>query len=263
MNTRISPYRILIFSMMLILIAACQPKTEGPDTPEGGATSESSTAGSSTDPGSPMVISKNLNLDPALAQDADSLKVSSYLYEGLVRLDSSGAAQPALAESWVISDDLLDYIFTLRPGIAFSDGAVITPDIIADNFNRWFDPLSPLRGTGDYKTWENIFLGFHGEKDDDDRAKSTVDGIQKVDVNTVLIHLNRPIPDFLTYIANPAFAILQPAALDDPAYGSRTSTIISSGPYVVANWTDSSLVLSPNSQYWGTVPQGNVEFKLQ
>jgi ABC-type transport system substrate-binding protein len=61
--------------------------------------------------------------------------------------------------NWIIS-------FTLRPNAVFSDGTQITPDIVAENFNRWFDPKSPLRGSGDYATWGRIFLGFLGEKGD-------------------------------------------------------------------------------------------------
>jgi ABC-type transport system substrate-binding protein len=180
--------------------------------------------------------------------------VSQYLYEGLTRLGADGEAHPAIAESWVISDDQLDYIFTLRSNAMFSDGTQITPDIVAENFNRWFDPQSPLRGNGDYATWGRIFLGFHGEKGPDNRAKSSVDGIQKVDVNTVLIHLNRPVPDLLKYLADPAFAILNPTALASGSYGGQGSSIISSGSYVISSWTDAGLTLGPNLNYWGDKP---------
>lgn len=254
------------FVLMLVLmfaISACQPAS----TPTEEAPAPIVTEPPSTEPAvvadpqnAPMQISADIYLDPALAQDEDSLMVAQYLYEGLVRLDENGTPQPALAESWVISDDQLDYIFTLRSTALFSDGTQITPDIVADNFNRWFDPQSPLRGTGEYAAWERIFLGFHGEKGPDDRAKSSVDGIQKVDVNTVLIHLNRPVPELLVYLADPAFAILSPAALADANYGKRDSAMISSGPYIISSWTDTGLVLGPNPVYWGGVPTKELNF---
>jgi len=104
-------------------------------------------------------------------------------------------------------------------------------------------------------------LGFHGEKGEDKRPKSTVDGIQKVDFNTILIHLNRLEPNLLTYLADPAFAILKTDALAaDSAYGGRNSAIISSGPYIVSSWTDEGLTLSPNPKYWGTAPQDDLKF---
>jgi ABC-type transport system substrate-binding protein len=258
-----TPSRIPTFLLIcLFFLTACQPKIVATNTPNSQPTTQAqpaSTALVSTE--KPNAISANITLDPALTQDADSLKVSRYLYDGLVGLDSSGKPRPALAESWVVSDDQLDYIFTLRANAAFGDGTPITPDIVADNFNRWFDPQNPLHGNGNYATWQNIFQGFHGEKGTDKRPKSQVDGIQKVDFNTVLIHLNRLEPKMLNYLADPAFAILKTDALaTDSKYGGRSSKIISSGPYVISSWTDTGLTLSPNPKYWGTAPQGDLKF---
>ncbi len=261
-NKIFSFHSFVLLLTSLLLLTACQPATET-GTEEAQPT-EAAVATEEMPPvqveALPTQISADIILDPALAQDADSLLVSQYLYEGLVSLGTDGEPRAALAESWVVSDDQLDYIFTLRPGAVFSDGTPITPDIVAENFNRWFDPQSPLRGSGDYATWGRIFLGFHGEKGPDDRAKSSVDGIQKVDVNTVLIHLNRPVPDLLKYLADPAFAILNPAALASGNYGGQDSTIISSGRYVVSSWTDAGLVLDPNPAYWGDKPAAPVNF---
>ncbi len=209
-------------------------------------------------------ISANLMLDPALATDADSLKVSGYLYQGLVSLDASGQPQPALAASWVVSDDTLDYIFTIRTDAAFNDGAAITPDVIVDNFNRWFDPQSPLRGTGDYANWKKAFLGFLGDKDAEGRPLSPVDGIQKVDVSTIIIHLNRPEPNLLTLLADPAFGILKTEQIAAGGYSSVSSDLVTSGPYQVAELTATNLTLSPNPQYKGSAAAaGNIKFTLK
>lgn len=265
MKPKILKNRSFIFiSAFLMLLASCQPAATATEPPL--PTEEAVTVTLTPEQAeetSTMQISADIKLDPALAQDPDSLLVSQYVYEGLVRLSESGEPQPGLAESWVISDDQLDYIFTIRSNAIFSDGTQITPDIVVDNFNRWFDPQSPLHGNGNFTTWGRIFLGFHGEKGPDDRAKSTVDGIQKVDVNTVLIHLNRPVPELLNYLADPAFAILNPAELASGEYGGSESTIVSSGPYVVSSWTDAGLILSPNPNYWGKKPVGDLNFTWQ
>lgn len=259
-NRTFSRY-LFVLVLTSLFIAACQPKpataTEEAQPTEAPVVATQPPAQTEA---LPTQISADINLDPALAQDADSLMISQYLYQGLVRLGADGKPHPALAESWVISDDQLDYIFTLRSTAAFSDGTPITPDIVADNFNRWFDPQSPLRGNGDYAAWGRIFLGFHGEKGADDRPKSSVDGIQKVDVNTVLIHLNRPVPELLTYLADPAFSILSPSALASGTYGGRDSAFLSSGPYVVSSWTDEGLVLGPNPKYWEGQPANELKF---
>jgi peptide/nickel transport system substrate-binding protein len=208
-------------------------------------------------------ISASILLDPALAGDPDSAMISQYLYEGLVRLNASGQPEPALAASWVISDDGLSYIFTLRPNVRFSDGSAITTDMIETNFNRWFDRTHPLRGSGSYKAWERVFLGFRGDKTSDERTKSLIDGIQKVDQFSVLIHLSRPAPELLTYLADPAFAILKTDALAGGKYGLRETPVISSGPYLVESWTNKELKLSPNPNYWGKVPTESLTYNLR
>ena len=248
---------IFLTLTLLLFIVGCQPRQDASDsTPEPDSTSQ---ADSTPEPGKPITINADILLDPAVTDNADSLLVSGYIYEGFVRLDESGNVQPGIASSWIISDDQLDYIFELRPTAAFSDGTPITTDIIVDNFNRWFDPQSPLHGNGNYPTWLQIFLAFNGERDADDRAKSLVDGIQKVDQNTVLIHLNRPAPEMLEYLAHPAFAILHPDSLSASGYGTKDSAIISSGAYVVSSWTDAGLTLSPNPKYWNPAT-GDVNF---
>ncbi len=269
MTKKLNRSRTLAFwAVCLLLLTGCQPAAE-PTTVAAVATEPPQPASQPAVPEatalptekSPTAINSNIHLDPALTEDADSIMVSSYVYEGLVRLDANGAPQPALAESWVVSDDQLDYIFTLRGNAAFSDGTVVTPDVVVENFNRWFDPQHPLHGNGNYATWQKLFLGFLGEKGADKRPVSTVDGIQKVDFNSILIHLNRLEPNLLTYLANPAFVILKPETLSaDGSYGGRNSTIISSGPYVVSSWDDSGLALSPNPKYWGEKPQDELKF---
>lgn len=253
-------YKLLTALIILLMfITGCAPKGDdaSDSTPQPDSTSSANTT---PEVGQPMSINKDITLDPAQTADSDSLRVSQYIYEGLVRLDENGEIQPAIAESWIISDDQLDYIFEIRPNAKFSDGSPITTDVIVDNFNRWFDPQSPLHGDGNYPTWLKIFLAFNGERDAENRAKSLVDGIQKVDENTVLIHLSRPVPNMLEYVANPAFAILHPNSLSANEYGTKDSNIISSGAYIVSSWTDEGLTLSPNPEYWNLGNEEEITF---
>jgi ABC-type transport system substrate-binding protein len=264
MNHLFTSSRLLVFlTALALLLAACQPQTPAATQQPTDAPPQPAATATSVTPDDPNAIDRDILLDPALARDADSTRVNQYLYEGLVSLDASGNVQPAIAESWVISDDMLAYTFTLRPDAVFSDGSPITPDDIVANVTRWLDPESPLRGDGDYAAWKEIFEGFLGEKDADGRPLSPVDGVQKVELNTVILHLNRPVPELLTYLANPAFAILNPEVLEQGSYGTMTSKIISSGPYVVSSWTSDSLTLSPNPAYWGMVAQVEMEFTFR
>lgn len=209
-----------------------------------------------------QTITRTLKLDPAITQDADSLLISGYIYEGLVSLNSKGEPQPALATRWEISDDGLDYIFYLRPDVKFHDGSLFNADVVLANFNRWFDPKDPLRGKGNYAAWLEAFKGYRGELADNGTPKSNFDGIEKVDNLTVLIHLSRQEPNLIKILAQPAFGIIQTGSLavQGDGYGTPQGSAIGTGPYQVGAWTDNGLLLFPYAGYWGTAPSDGLEF---
>lgn len=130
--------------------------------------------------------------------------------EGLVSIQDNEYV-PALATSWTVSEDGLDYIFQLKTGAVFADGTPVNADAVVANFNRWFDPEDPAHGSDPYTAWVAAFGGFKGETDDSGKPKSSFDGAEKVDNFTVLIHLNRPFNDLLAVLAQPDFAIVSPA----------------------------------------------------
>jgi peptide/nickel transport system substrate-binding protein len=187
-------------------------------------------------------------LDPAVVSldDEDSLLVSRFVYEGLVGLDMDGNLVPALAISWVVSGDELDYVFTLRADVLFHDGTQLNADLIKDNFDRWFDTENSLHGDSSYEGWDTYMLGFKGDTIDDGSPLPVFDTVEKVDDLTILIHLNRPVPEFLENLAHPAFSILNPAALaaDGDDYGTASGSSIGTGPYsvfILMHWLNAIL----------------------
>lgn len=87
-------------------------------------------------------------LDPALAYDSASMQVVANLYNTLVSADFANPANitPALATAWNVSADGLTYTFTIRRGVAFHNGALLTPADVAYSVQRGLlqsDPGSP------------------------------------------------------------------------------------------------------------------------
>jgi peptide/nickel transport system substrate-binding protein len=236
-------------------LAGCGPRNVPPTGAPSPVASPTALQGGGA-PAIPQTVSRSIQLDPATVEDADSLAVSSLVYDGLVRADANGNPQPALAISWMPSDDQLDYVMDLRQGVTFSSGALFNADAVLINFNRWFDPADPLHGNKAYPGWSEFFLGFKGEVDVQGVAVSPFDGIEKVDDYTVLIHLNRPDPELLSNLAQACFAILDPAVLasQGEAVGTTAASVSGTGAYVLSTWSDSGLVLTPNANYWGGVP---------
>lgn len=55
-------------------------------------------------------------------------ELASLIYDGLLRYDENGLLVPALAESWVVSDDQLTVRFELRDDISWHDGRPFTAE---------------------------------------------------------------------------------------------------------------------------------------
>ncbi|MEL7235903.1 MAG: ABC transporter substrate-binding protein, partial [Chloroflexota bacterium] len=74
-------------------------------------------------------ISDISSLDPAIGYDTLSWPTVSLTYRGLVTYDDNlEDIVPALAESFDNSEDGLEYTFTLREGVMFSNGREMTAE---------------------------------------------------------------------------------------------------------------------------------------
>ncbi len=72
-----------------------------------------------------MLGTNVMSLDTNLATDGDSFEVIADCIVGLRQMDADGAAVPALAESFDVSDDGLTYTFHLRD-TKWSNGTPVT-----------------------------------------------------------------------------------------------------------------------------------------
>lgn len=69
------------------------------------------------------------HINPLLAQANDvDRDLASLIYTGLMKYNENGELEPALAESYSISDDGLTYTFKLRSNLKWHDGQPITVD---------------------------------------------------------------------------------------------------------------------------------------
>ncbi len=240
-------FAALVGTMLMLILAACGGQPAAKTQP---ANSQNNAA-APTPKAEIKEAPAKVILDPALTTDASSKEAISHVFEGLVRIEKD---QPAtvLAVDITPSADNLDYVVTLRPGVAFHDGTKLNADAVVTNFNRWFDPENPLHGNGDYSAWVAKFGGFKGEVDSTGKPKSEFDGIEKQNDTTVILHLNKPDPDLLTKLSDPAFVIISPAALQAAGFGTLKGQDGGTGPYKIGKWDSSGLTLEPFSSYWNS-----------
>jgi peptide/nickel transport system substrate-binding protein len=79
-------------------------------------------------------------LNPVLALDAPSREVISAMQADLVHINrSTQLTEPALAKSWDVSSDGLEYTLRLRQGLRFSDGQPMDADDVLFTFRVYLD----------------------------------------------------------------------------------------------------------------------------
>lgn len=97
-------------------------------------------AGALAQPRTDAVVALTLeppHLDPTAGAAAAIDEITYHnVFEGLTRIDETGAVVPGLAESWTVSDDGLVYSFTLRDGVLFHDGTSFDSADVEFSFER-------------------------------------------------------------------------------------------------------------------------------
>ncbi len=187
----------------------------------------------------------SVGLDPAKEDDGESLKVAKNLFDGLVQFKpGTTEVEPALAESFTVSPDGLEYTFRLRPGVRFHDGTDCNADAVLFSLLRQHDPEHPFHGTGgSWKYWNAMGMS------------DLIASIAKTDDLTVVIKLVRPEAPFLANLAMSFCSVVSPTAVK--ALGERfAQQPVGTGAFVFESWEqEQKIVLVANPDYWGGAPK--------
>ncbi len=151
----------------------------------------------------------NPNLKPL---DPPSELLIGAVAQGLVRFDAAGQVEPALAQSWIVSDDGLRYTFRIGRA-TWSNGSPVTADQVVRRLRAAIggssrNPLKPLL--------------------------LSVDQIEAMTGNVLEISLKSPRPNFLQLLAQPELAIVR--------------NNLGTGPFRATPQGDGSVLLSPPDQ---------------
>lgn len=196
-----------------------------------------------------IVSGEPSTLDPNLAGDVGSARVSAQLFESLTALDPGLNVRPALAESWQVLDGGRRVVFAMRPGLTFSDGTPLTADDVVRSWRRIVDPAapSPLASLMADVTGATAFL----------RRASTdprTIGVRAVD-GTVEVQLDRPVgADLPAIVAGPTFAVVPTGVGRDSGALQAGPGFVGSGGYRLTAATADELTLSANDRYWAGRP---------
>ncbi|MBI1776253.1 MAG: ABC transporter substrate-binding protein [Proteobacteria bacterium] len=77
------------------------------------------------------------NLDPIWTTSLIAFNYGNMVLDTLFSLDTNLNAHPQMIETHTVSQDQLTWTFTLRPGLKFSDGKVVTSADVVASLKRW------------------------------------------------------------------------------------------------------------------------------
>ncbi|MDJ1006992.1 MAG: ABC transporter substrate-binding protein [Paracoccaceae bacterium] len=87
-----------------------------------------------------------LTLDPHSQNEGQTHTIRHQMYEPLIIRDVTGAFEPALATDWAPSpDDRNVWVFNLRQGVKFHDGADFTAEDVVFSYERAKTPTSDMK----------------------------------------------------------------------------------------------------------------------
>lgn len=150
-------------------------------------------------------------LDPTFTTAYISRNFGYMVYDTLYAQDASGKPQPQMVEKHTVSKDGLQWTFTLRPGLKFSDGSAVTGADVVASLQRW------------------------GGRDSLGRAMGAAGAEWKaVDARTVALSLKEPFGMVLDALAKPSGfpPVILPERLAKMPTTQPLTEVLGSGPFI-------------------------------
>lgn len=151
--------------------------------------------------------------------------VSRQIFDTLILKNKAGEFVPCLATEWSWENDNKSCVFTLREGVKFHNGEIMTAEDVAFSFNTI------------------INAGFA------DTATSAMDKMEVVDDNHVVLHFDFEYGPALEVISSDYMVVFPKAYYEATTDFGRNP--VGTGAYKFVEWaTGDKIKLTANEEYW-------------
>lgn len=206
-----------------------------------------------------MSKEKVQNLFPPSSLDIYSSRITSQIFEGLVKIDPlSMDVVPSLAESMSVSEDGKVYTFKIRDNVFFTDD-----ECFEDGKGRALNVMD-FKHSLEFACSKHLLNEFswllvgkiQGAKEYFDGKAASVSGIEVVNENSLQISLIEPQATFLKVLTHSGLIVFPSEAL--AYYGKDIyKNPVGTGPFKLDIWSDSIVRLVRNDNYWRFDELGN------
>ena len=197
-----------------------------------------------------MLSTNVMSLDTNLATDGESFEVIADCIDGLMQMDADGAAVPAIAESYDLSEDGKTYTFHLRDA-QWQDGTPVTANDFVFAWRRI------CQEAGEYAYLFDSSVGCVKGADAIiyEGADPTTLGVSAPDDKTFVVELEVPVSFFPSLMYFPTFYPINEEfynSLEAGTYGTSPETFLANGAFVLDSYTPgtANLTVKKNETYW-------------
>lgn len=197
-------------------------------------------------------------LDPRESRNLENTTILHLLYEGLMRSDSRGKAEPAIAQKVEISEDQKIYTFTLK-NTFWSNGDPLTATDFVETWKTILDPNFPAPNA--YQLF--VIKGAKAAKEG--KIDLNQIGLRAKSPHTLVVELEVPTPYFQDLTSTHFyFPVHESLRTKQPKNNSSDAKLISNGPFSLESWAhDNEIVFGKNPKYWDAAEVTLEKVKVQ
>jgi len=186
------------------------------------------------------IVTEVEDFDPAFISFDAQVEVSANVFETLLIADGEGRLLPLLCRDWTMADEGQTFVFTLREGVRFHDGASLT----AEEVKRSFEQSIRHRGQ-EMRAAMSVIRGVReflaGESDD-------VEGIVAAAANRLEFHLSEPLPIYPSLLTEANTGIAR------GRIENETARTVGTGPFRIVSREGNRILLERYDDYWNSPP---------